>query len=351
MEINKWTKKEEQYLLDNYKLLSNKEISENINKDVQSIRSKKCQLRKKGYDIGLGCVEWNLEEIEILKKNYLTMSNNELAKLINKTSSAIQAKISKLGLERTDKYSYNSNFFSNIDCEEKAYWLGFIYADGCISLNSENRNYELCIKLASKDKKHLHKFNKSINGNIPVVIKKVYKFNNQYEECAIRVYCKKMVEDLIDKNLLQNKSTLSAFPIVKKELFLCFLRGYFDGDGSVFVDKKKDVLKYQLVSSHRECLDYIREVLYNDYNISSYILFESKEKINEYNKLKKNGINCNFDKYTLCVAGMINGNNFGNLLYEKANIYLDRKYNLFHNHKINADIDNRIILYKNNKKK
>lgn len=36
------------------------------------------------------------------------------------------------------KYRVNVNFFENIDTEEKAYWLGFLYADG---YNCEKRHY------------------------------------------------------------------------------------------------------------------------------------------------------------------------------------------------------------------
>ena len=31
------------------------------------------------------------------------------------------------------KYDRNSNVFEKIDTEEKAYWLGFLYADGYIN--------------------------------------------------------------------------------------------------------------------------------------------------------------------------------------------------------------------------
>ena len=30
------------------------------------------------------------------------------------------------------KHNLNKDYFKNIDNEEKAYWLGFIAADGCI---------------------------------------------------------------------------------------------------------------------------------------------------------------------------------------------------------------------------
>ena len=53
------------------------------------------------------------------------------------------------------KYKYDINYFEVIDTEEKAYWLGFIYADGCIS--NDNKQ-QLIIELCKQDKIVLEKF-------------------------------------------------------------------------------------------------------------------------------------------------------------------------------------------------
>ena len=51
---------------------------------------------------------------------------------------------------------FNENVFDSIDTEEKAYWLGFIFADGYISL--KGNSFELSLK--GSDSEHLDKFNK-----------------------------------------------------------------------------------------------------------------------------------------------------------------------------------------------
>ena len=50
---------------------------------------------------------------------------------------------------RNYKYKCNDNFFKNIDTEEKAYWLGVLYADGNVSKNSSGTGQ---VFLSSKDK-------------------------------------------------------------------------------------------------------------------------------------------------------------------------------------------------------
>ena len=52
------------------------------------------------------------------------------------------------------KYYRNSNIFEKIDTEEKAYWLGFLYADGYV----DPERGEIILGLAEKDKEHINKF-------------------------------------------------------------------------------------------------------------------------------------------------------------------------------------------------
>ena len=60
------------------------------------------------------------------------------------------------------KYYCNEDFFEKIDTEKKAYWLGFIMADGYVQ--SHNNGKYLCIGLKIEDKGHLEKFKKDIFG-------------------------------------------------------------------------------------------------------------------------------------------------------------------------------------------
>ncbi len=49
------------------------------------------------------------------------------------------------------KKIYNENYFETIDSEDKAYFLGFIFADGCVTNDSKKYRYQLTLKLHSKD--------------------------------------------------------------------------------------------------------------------------------------------------------------------------------------------------------
>lgn len=124
-------------------------------------------------------------------------------------------------------YTYDRDFFSNIDTEEKAYWLGFIAADGNISKTMKNMRINLNIR----DKKHLEKFRQSIGGNQP--IKENIREKNY--SVYIDVNSKKICEDLQKYGITSNKSlTLDVvFNLIPQALIHHFIRGYFDGDGSI----------------------------------------------------------------------------------------------------------------------
>ena len=173
----RWNKDEINYLKENYHSISINEISEHLNRKPSAIHTKACKLKITNNGA------WADEEIEYLKSNYQTKTYKELSKeLHNRTKAAIDLKINKLGLHKS-KYNYDHDFFEVIDSEEKAYWLGFFYADGCVSINKETNSGECCIKLYKGDYRHLQKFNKSLNGNIPVLFEtSICTYNNKPQE-------------------------------------------------------------------------------------------------------------------------------------------------------------------------
>jgi hypothetical protein len=133
----------------------------------------------------------------------------------------------------------NYRFFQKIDTEEKAYWLGFIYADGSVSDKGS-----LSINLSTKDRWHLEKFKKHISAEHPVRDgshirkenkKMKMKAGIQYYS-AICIHSGEMGEDLNKVGVFPRKSLSLDFPTneqVPEELLNHFIRGYLDGDGYV----------------------------------------------------------------------------------------------------------------------
>lgn len=145
------------------------------------------------------------------------------------------------------KYTLNEDYFETIDSEDKAYWLGFIYADGFITKRKPGFGQNILgITLAEKD--HLEKFADSIKTNKPV---KTYEKKNSYGkkngvsfEHKLALISNKLVSDIEKLGVVENKTfLLSELPNIPKEFIRDFIRGYFDGDGSVFHINKKATRK------------------------------------------------------------------------------------------------------------
>ena len=120
----------------------------------------------------------------------------------------------------------NEDYFECIDTKEKAYWLGFIMADGCISTYANQ--YSLKIHISIKDKILIDRFLKDIKSSN----KTLYKPDNGNGSYYVSLTSKKMVTDLMKYGIKEAKSGAEIFPSnIPKEYEFDFIRGYFDGDG------------------------------------------------------------------------------------------------------------------------
>lgn len=144
------------------------------------------------------------------------------------------------------------DIFEKIDTEEKAYWLGFLAADGCI-----HGNY-IKIGLNQIDREHLEKFKNFLQASSIKITDYVSK--EGYKSSTFSIGCKKMVEDLKKHGIVENKTSILQPPRIKKEFELDWIRGYFDGDGSISYSIKNN--RWQSTcNSTREVLQWICEKL------------------------------------------------------------------------------------------
>ena len=150
---------------------------------------------------------------------------------------------------------FDEHIFDFIDTEEKAYWLGFIFADGTISSHSVGKKprYQFELSLSLKDKSHLDKFNVFMR----------YKGNNvKYNSyrCRWVINNKHLWETLNSLGCVPNKSLILQFPkYLERQLIPHFIRGYFDGDGSlgIYITKYNPRIYCQCVGTN----DFLTNIL------------------------------------------------------------------------------------------
>lgn len=127
--------------------------------------------------------------------------------------------------------SLNEDYFETIDTEHKAYWLGLLMADG----NVANYNNRYCIRLTLKEEDHylIEKLKADINTDTNIYIDK-------YNRSTLRVWSKKMFNDLAKHGIVPNKTGKETIPeTVPTHLLHHFIRGFFDGDGTIFKRKNR----------------------------------------------------------------------------------------------------------------
>lgn len=160
------------------------------------------------------------------------------------------------------KYYFNEKYFDTIDNEHKAYWLGFIYADG-----SHNTNrYSLTITLQPRDGYFLELFLKDIECTRPLS----YAYNKKYDRLypTAHVQHPYLSSALINKGVDSDKSFKIRFPsddIVPLNLKRHFIRGYFDGDGCLSNPKNIHYISYSFIGND-EFLDGLQNFLIDNMN-------------------------------------------------------------------------------------
>ena len=141
-----------------------------------------------------------------------------------------------------NRYSCNFDFFKKWT-DEMAYVLGFLYADGCIVDAVSSRTQY--IQFNSNDKEILEKIRRVMESGHPLGVRPphpVIHKNGTYisaESFILRIGSRKMFNDLIHFGIIPNKSKIIKFPTIPNKHLGPFIRGYFDGDGSIVFNKKR----------------------------------------------------------------------------------------------------------------
>lgn len=198
------------------------------------------------------------------------------------------------------KYNCNVNYFDDIGSNNQAYVLGFIWADGSLSKKS---GLSIVIKL--EDIEVLRFVKSEFETNIPL------KFSKDGKYVGFHVNRTQIYQSLVKLGLGRNKSQNNTpIPNIKQELIPHFLRGFFDGDGSIWFS-----------SGYRAAFT-------KGYDFLVWI----KARLLEYNiesgniKLRRKN---NFNGCSLDITGRDNIEKLYNLLYTNSEFSMCRKEVLF----------------------
>jgi len=254
------------------------------------------------------------EIINFYKKEYSIKYISNIFKVSSGTISKFlkRKKIDIVNKSQFKKiYSLNENFFEKIDTEEKAYFLGFLYSDGYIY--PKKNSVSLCLQI--EDIEILNKFNTCISSNRPLYrIKPPKKFPYRKVLVKLNIVNNQFFKHLISKGCLNKKSLILKFPnksIIKKDLLHHFIRGYFDGDGSVYISSNKLNIEF---TGTLNFITEVQNILIKDLGFNKTSIY--------FKKNAKNTCRVRYTGNKQCLK-------FKNWLYKNSTVFLDRKKSKF----------------------
>jgi len=245
------------------------------------------------------------KQIENIVTDYLEPSSllTKIAKNYHRTGRTIRQILldnnielhSKLGLRR--KYILNQDFFETIDTEEKAYFLGLLFADGY----HDEKRHVISLSLKNTDIDILLKFKKALETT--------YVLHTRPQRTGIpctdlSLFSVKMSNDLIKLGLRQKKSFTCEFPDVPKHLVRHVIRGYFDGDGSIFIITQRHRVGCTILGNKQ----FLEKII-------SHLPFKNKIKVHPQRSI----FYMNMSNRVSLVA-------IYRYLYSDAHVFMNRKY-------------------------
>lgn len=211
--------------------------------------------------------------VEYINSGY---TYTKIAKLYNVSLSTIRYQLKKhgyfyenrqhLGLNR--KCQIDANFFKSIDSKEKTYILGLVVSDGYVDENWNKLNF------TSKDIELVKIFKRELKSGHKLATYNVFdkRTNKHYKRYSLQISSKEIVNDLNKMDINRNKSFNCSLPIIPDKLMWHFIRGVFDGDGTIYQNKKIKTgrLRFGIVGSEKLLCDinkfFKRNEIFNVYS-------------------------------------------------------------------------------------
>jgi hypothetical protein len=204
-----------------------------------------------------------------------TIRASELSKIYNVSDSYISYILKKYNIiydlkNFKTRTKVDIDYFEEINSPDKAYWLGYICADGNISKTLNT------ITLTSKDFEILQKYQKSIKGEYSIEKNNSFhkKTNKYYINYMYRISNKKLKNDLAILGVTSDKTNKLEMPKIDEKYYSYFFAGLFDGDGCISFEKNGNI-RISLIST-KQVLDFLQNYLTINLEINSKKMYQVK---------------------------------------------------------------------------
>ena len=173
-------------------------------------------------------------------------------------NNGVKRKKSRLNMSHL---ALNIDYFKEINSPDKAYWLGYICADGSIKKSNCK------VSLVSKDLEVIEGFKEAIGAGHKISKSETFdkRTNKTYTGYSVQIGNELFVANLINLGVTSNKTDVLEFPNIDEKYYSYFIAGLFDGDGSIRIKNNKSI-GISLISTN-EVLTFIKNYILNKFNI------------------------------------------------------------------------------------
>jgi hypothetical protein len=323
----RWNEEQIKFLKLNYASQGAKIIAQHLNISSKSIRDKAHLLGLK-QNKETKCRTWKSDKSKILLENYSTLGSKACAELLHMPCSTIKSQAGHRGLllslearhkivsDKMIKYWENvptsfrkvdANNFINCNTKEAAYILGLLWADGY--LNNKSQHYLISLELQINDFEEILPTIKK-TGEWGIIYRK--QANRQPQG---RIFAgQRPLYLFLQSNDYEVKSIASAHKIlnlIPEHLKYYWWRGYFDGDGCFYYNKKNYCRQCSFAGSYAQNWTFAENLLQSigvKYRIDRRIQKSSKHSV-------------------VRITNIENIKKFGNYIYQQYDgMGLNRKY-------------------------
>ena len=277
----------------------------------------------------------NIEDFKeiIIKEHANGKSLKEICDVVGFYPDKISKFLKSIGLKpnRNNKTKWvNEHYFDEIDCEEKAYILGYFIADGCIREEYDKRDGGVRNRLCFSNSVDDSEIIKYIHDNLCPYNKIQYTNNktgskNRKPQISLQWTSRVMVKTLKEKFGIQPRKTFDTdfifpFELINEKYHRDFIRGFIDGDGTFSKEDLRFVFNSPLFA--KQIIDILYENVYlknKEYMYDfKYTLTETNGKKTKYWRVR---IPTGHGKYKF----------YRKYLYEGASLFLIRKRDKVYN--------------------
>jgi len=161
-----------------------------------------------------------------------------IGRTLNCHSSSVYNVLRNAGMDRRERLAGdNLTYFDYINTPDKAYWLGFIGADGCVT-GLDSGNPRLVIKLARKDREHLTILHRALQARRPIRDFEEMSKGRKRPYSALTIYSGHVTEALGRHGVTPRKTNTLDPWAGPATLMPHYWRGLIDGDGSITISSK-----------------------------------------------------------------------------------------------------------------